>query len=220
MIDRSKDLTGRDALARRSVVYGDPTALPGGEQPDRILEDFPSRATALLCLAAGQSLAADPLRSGLELLVVEGEIAFDGVLLGQYGYARRLHGPSPVVAAAANSLLLVKRGHIPADDRAEIVIEPRPSLWQVEADSGLPTLLLHRHAGITIALRRYQAGTAPVVNRPPGGEEILVLDGTLLDERSAYPRGSWIRNPPGSLNQPYSLEGCLVYAQSGHLPVL
>jgi hypothetical protein len=220
MIDLSKDPSGLGDLARRNVVYADQAALPANRQSERVLEDYPSRSTALLRLAPGSALPADALRAGLELLVVDGEVAFDGVLLGQYGYIRHPRAPNSVVAATAHTLLFVKRGHIPPEDTTETVIQPRPTRWQAEPGTGFLTLPLHRHGAIAVALQQFPAGCAPAPRRPAGGEEILVLDGTLLDERSAYPRGSWIRNPPGSLYQPYSLEGCLIYTQSGHLPVI
>jgi anti-sigma factor ChrR (cupin superfamily) len=100
------------------------------------------------------------------------------------------------------------------------VLEPRPELWKARQAGELQTLALHHHRGIAVSLMRYQPGTAAVARRRSGGEEILILDGTLLDERSAYPRGSWIRNPPGSLHEPFSVEGCLIYLQTGHLPIL
>jgi ChrR Cupin-like domain len=198
------------------VVYAD-AALPPG---DRALEDYPGRATLLYRLGPGRRLPEDAGRRGLEILVVEGEIEFDGVLLGRHGYARRPGGPSPAVVTTEAATLFIKRGHIPPEDLTETIVAPRPELWQAEPGSGLPIHPLHRHGGVVVVLRRYQAGAAPIPSRPPGGEEILVLEGTLLDERSAYPCGSWIRNPPGTLSQPYSLEGCLVYAQAGHLPVI
>lgn len=220
MIDLSKDPSGLADLARRNVVYADQSALPGNRQSARVLEDYPSRSTALLRLAPGSALPADVSRAGLEMLVVDGEVAFDGVLLGQYGYVRRLLAPDAAVAATMDTLLFVKRGHVPPEDTTDTVVQPRPTRWQAEPGTGLLTLPLHRHGGITVALQQFPAGSAPAPRRPAGGEEILVLDGTLLDERSAYPRGSWIRNPPGSLFQPYSVEGCLIYTQSGHLPVI
>ena len=51
----------------------------------------------------------------------------------------------------------------------------------------------------------------------PGGEETFVLDGVLEDELGRYPRGAWLRNPPGSAHQPFSPDGCLLYLKTGHL---
>ncbi len=216
----TKNLRIAGELARRCVVHADEARHRAEGQLTQTLEDYPGRSTLLCRLGPGRRLPADTERRGLEILVVEGEIEVDDRVLGQYGYMRHPGGPSPLVTAISRSMLFVKRGHIPPEDTAPTVTVPQVAMWQVDPASGLPTLPLHRQGDIAVVLRRYQAGTAPVTHRPPKGEETLVLEGTLLDERSAYARGSWIRHPPGSLYQPYSLEGCLVYAQSGHLPIV
>ncbi|MEB3214064.1 MAG: cupin domain-containing protein, partial [Leptolyngbyaceae bacterium] len=50
-----------------------------------------------------------------------------------------------------------------------------------------------------------------------GGEEIFVLDGVFEDEQGRYPKGTWLRNPPGSVHSPFSTEGCVIYVKTGHL---
>jgi|HubBroStandDraft_1064217.scaffolds.fasta_scaffold00043_18 hypothetical protein len=215
------DPTNAADLARRRVVYAEQAGSRHGDgMAIRIFEEFPARFTALVHLAAGSSLPADPARRGFEILVVDGEVDLGGGRLHRHGYARGPTGPGPATVAADNSILFVKRGHIPAEDRREIVHQPGPADWKDRQEGQLRTLALHHHTGIAVSLMRYLPGTAAVVRRRLGGEEILVLDGTLLDERSAYPRGTWIRNPPGSLHQPYSVEGCLIYLQTGHLPII
>ena len=44
-----------------------------------------------------------------------------------------------------------------------------------------------------------------------------MLEGALDDEHGRYPKGTWLRNPPGSEHSPFSDEGCLFYVKSGHL---
>lgn len=44
----------------------------------------------------------------------------------------------------------------------------------------------------------------------PGGEEILVLSGTFSDENGHYPAGWYLRNPPGSSHQPFSVQGATI----------
>ncbi len=46
-----------------------------------------------------------------------------------------------------------------------------------------------------------------------GGEEILVLDGVLTDERGDHPAGTYLRNPPGSAHAPSSRGGCLLFVK-------
>jgi len=223
MIGSSDNPTSAADLARRRVVYADPHRLRddcGGGIEAQVFEDYPARFTGLFHLSAGARLPPDPARRGTEILVFDGQVEFDGVLLSRHGYARRPTRPDPVVIATTESILFVKRGHIPPEDNFETVLEPHPELWKGRQAGELQTLALHHHGGIAVSLMRYQPGTAAVIRRRIGGEEILILEGTLLDERSAYPRGSWIRNPPGSLHEPFSVEGCLIYLQTGHLPII
>lgn len=55
---------------------------------------------------------------------------------------------------------------------------------------------------------RYEPGAGYSPHRHDGGEEILVLDGVFSDEHGDYPAGSYLRNPPGSTHQPFSVNGC------------
>lgn len=43
-----------------------------------------------------------------------------------------------------------------------------------------------------------------------GGEEFLVLEGVFSDEHGDYPRGFYVRNPPGSSHRPFSRDGCVI----------
>ena len=44
-----------------------------------------------------------------------------------------------------------------------------------------------------------------------------MLEGALEDEHGRYPRGTWVRSPPGSAHTPSSREGCMLYVKDGHL---
>lgn len=46
-----------------------------------------------------------------------------------------------------------------------------------------------------------------------GGEEIFVLGGTFSDEHGHYPSGWYLRNPPGSSHQPFSVEGATIFVK-------
>jgi anti-sigma factor ChrR (cupin superfamily) len=71
-----------------------------------------------------------------------------------------------------------------------------------------------------VALVRWAPGTVFEKHQHPGGEEILVLEGALEDDEDRYPTGAWLRNPPGSRHMPFSLDGCLIYVKTGHLPAV
>jgi anti-sigma factor ChrR (cupin superfamily) len=68
-----------------------------------------------------------------------------------------------------------------------------------------------------VALWRVAPGTRLARHEHPAGEETFVLDGVLEDELGRYPRGAWLRNPPGSAHQPFSPDGCLLYVKTGHV---
>ena len=43
-----------------------------------------------------------------------------------------------------------------------------------------------------------------------GGEEFLVLDGVFSDQTGDFPKGSYVRNPPGTGHAPGSEPGCTI----------
>jgi len=46
-----------------------------------------------------------------------------------------------------------------------------------------------------------------------GGEELLVLEGTLSDEMGDYPAGTYVRNPVGSSHTSSSADGCTIFVK-------
>ena len=74
--------------------------------------------------------------------------------------------------------------------------------------------------GENVALVRWAPGTKFAQHAHWGGEEIFVIEGTFQDEHGDYPAGSWIRSPHLSQHNPWSDEGCLIYVQTGHLPMV
>jgi len=47
----------------------------------------------------------------------------------------------------------------------------------------------------------------------PGGEELLVLEGTFHDETGDFPVGTYVRNPPGTHHAPGSKSGCTLFVK-------
>ena len=87
--------------------------------------------------------------------------------------------------------------------------------------AGVEKHLLDRQGGEvarTTSIVRYLPGSRFERHNHCGGEEILVLEGTLSDELGAYPAGTYLLNPGGSAHAPSSKEGCtlLVKLQQMH----
>jgi len=71
--------------------------------------------------------------------------------------------------------------------------------------------------GVATSIVRYSPGASYPAHSHPGGEEILVLEGTFADEHGRYPAGTYLRNPPGSTHHPYSPDGRVLFVKLGHL---
>jgi anti-sigma factor ChrR (cupin superfamily) len=76
---------------------------------------------------------------------------------------------------------------------------------------GVSRMMLDRVGGEVAratSIVRYEPGAGYSSHRHDGGEEILVLDGVFSDEHGDYPAGTYLRNPPGTSHQPFSVGGC------------
>ncbi|MEY2934110.1 MAG: hypothetical protein RL033_4859 [Pseudomonadota bacterium] len=68
-------------------------------------------------------------------------------------------------------------------------------------------------SGTVTSLVQYAAGSRFPDHGHPGGEEMLVLAGTLSDERGDFSPGTYLLNPEGFRHTPYSREGCTVFVK-------
>lgn len=68
-------------------------------------------------------------------------------------------------------------------------------------------------SGQVTSLVRYNPGTAFPEHHHPGGEEILVLEGTFSDQTGDWKTGSLLLNPEGFVHSPHSVPGCLLFVR-------
>jgi anti-sigma factor ChrR (cupin superfamily) len=76
---------------------------------------------------------------------------------------------------------------------------------------------LYEHGTERVRLVRLAAGARLPRRADPGGEELFVLEGACADEHGRYPKGTWLRTPPGGAHALASDEGCILYVKTGHL---
>ena len=79
-----------------------------------------------------------------------------------------------------------------------------PGVWRKPLAREAP------ESGHATSIVRYDPGSAFSRHAHPGGEEILVLQGTFSDEHGDFAAGSYLRNPPGSSHTPFSRQGCVL----------
>jgi anti-sigma factor ChrR (cupin superfamily) len=113
--------------------------------------------------------------------------------------------------------ILVKLWQMHPDDQQRVAIATKQTPWANGLVKGLQVMPLHSYGTENVALVKWDAGTQFQPHIHLGGEEIFVVDGVFEDEFSAYPKGTWLRNPSGSRHTPFSRSGCLIYVKVGHL---
>lgn len=212
------DLSQRALLDSHALAWT-PSPQPGVER--RLLDrrgDEVARATSIVRYAPGSRFPHHGHGGGEEILVLEGCFADEHGTYGAGTYLRNPPGSSHAPFSEPGCTLLVKLRQMHPADRRRLVIDTHQAPWLPGLVGGLEVQPLHAFGSEQVALVRWAAGTGFHRHGHPGGEEILVLAGVFNDEHGRYPAGSWLRNPPGSVHQPWSEAGCTLWVKTGHLP--
>ncbi len=88
--------------------------------------------------------------------------------------------------------------------------------WMASPKAGVwrkPLAREDAERGHATSIVRYEPGASFHSHNHPGGEEILVLDGTFSDATGDFGRGTYFRNPAGFVHAPFSEEGCLIFVK-------
>jgi anti-sigma factor ChrR (cupin superfamily) len=70
-----------------------------------------------------------------------------------------------------------------------------------------------KESGHTTSIVKYLPNSKFDEHSHPLGEEVFVLDGVFSDEHGDYPKGTYVRNPPGSSHSPFSKQGCDIFVK-------
>jgi anti-sigma factor ChrR (cupin superfamily) len=99
------------------------------------------------------------------------------------------------------------------DFSQRVVINTRDLPWQPSPHSGVLRKPLAREdaeRGHATSIVQYAPGASFHQHNHPGGEEILVLEGTFSDATGDFHAGTYFRNPMGFVHAPFSKEGCII----------
>lgn len=210
-------------LSQRVVIQTD--HLPWQDSPligvkRRMLErdgEEVARATSIVRYAPGSQFSTHTHGGGEEFLVL------DGVFSDEYGdypvgtYVRNPVGSSHTPFSREGCTILVKLQQMDLQDRQRVAIDTQQTPWLPGAISGLQVMPLHTFNTEHVALVKWAPGTQFQCHKNWEGEEIFVVEGIFADDRGVYPRGTWLRNPHGSVHTPFSDEGCIIYVKTGYL---
>jgi anti-sigma factor ChrR (cupin superfamily) len=185
---------------------------------DRIGDEV-ARATSLVRYAPNSQFSRHTHGGGEEILVLEGMFADEH---GRYPAGSYLRNPigtghTPHIGEEG-ALILVKLHQFAENDILQLAIPAHRLPWQPDRRPGMTYKMLHTYRSERVSLERWEADTVvpyPLLN---GGLEFFVLEGTVSDNESEYPAGSWCRYPPGTaLTLHAGSEGVRLYLKRGHL---
>lgn len=106
--------------------------------------------------------------------------------------------------------------HINADFSCPATVTPNQYQWVSSPMAGVERVMLDRvgeEKARATSIVRYAPNSHFPRHLHPGGEEIFVLTGTFSDEHGHYPAGWYLRNPPASSHQPFSVEGATIFVK-------
>jgi anti-sigma factor ChrR (cupin superfamily) len=177
------------------------------------------RVTSIVRYDPGSRFPPHEHPDGEEILVLEGIFADEHATYPAGTYLLNPEGFRHAPRSDAGCVLLVKLRQYPGNDRSHRVVDSNTAAWQPSEPPGRQVLPLYQEAGHCESMRlvRLGPGTRVPEHDHPGGEEIYVIAGTLVDAQGTYGQGTWLRFPDGSRHQPFSDEGCTLYVKAGHL---
>lgn len=154
---------------------------------------------------------------GEEILVLKGVFSDE---LGDYPagtYLRNPPGSAHAPFSEHGCVILVKLNQFDEHDLEYVRIDTNQASWQPVIGE-MEILPLHSFKQENVALLRWNGTDAYHSHGHFGGEELLVLEGTLIDEHGEYPKGTWTRSPHASQHVPYVTEPTTLWFKTGHLP--
>ena len=221
--DTKHHLLIRADLSQRAVV------LPG-EEPfvpspmagvERMMLDRDggevARATTIVRYAPNSYFPPHTHGGGEEFFVL------DGVFSDEHGdypagtYVRNPPGTRHKSFTKDGCTIFVKLHQFQQGDLHQFSIDTNKAQWSEGKVTGLSELPLHQFGREHVSLIRWAPGASFTQHTHSAGEEMLVLSGSFVDELGSYPKGSWIRNPPGSTHRPMTQPGSTILGKLGHL---
>ena len=172
--------------------------------------------TSLVRYDAGSKFSAHEHPRGEEIFVLDGVFSDE---TGDYPagtYIRNPPGSSHSPFSNEGCDLLVKLDQFGADDVFSLRIDTNKGDW-LPGEFGVRVMPLFYYETEMVALYKWPAGTRYEMQPHFGGEEVLVISGTLCDEYGEYPPGTWLRNPHNSEQSRYTEEETIIWIKTGHL---
>lgn len=174
-----------------------------------------ARATTIVRFAPGHSFSAHTHGGGEEYVVL------DGVFQDEHGdyptgtYVRNPPTSRHTPRSDAGCTILVKLWQFDPDDRSQFSKDMAEGL--VSVGDGVRSTELHSDAREVVSYFELDPGAALQVDAP-GGIEVYVLSGSLMESDDDLRQGSWLRLPE---ERPFAAaagdDGAKLWMKTGHL---
>lgn len=195
-----------------------PSPLAGVERLmlDRIGGEV-ARATSIVRYAPRSRFSRHEHELGEEFIVLDGVFSDESGDYPRGSYVRNPPGTSHAPHSEPGCRIFVKLRQFDPGDRTPVAIN---FLDESEWEPGSDVLELHAYGAERVRVRRLAAGAALEIDPADAGTELLVIEGSLADGKTAYARETWLRYPPGSRVALIADEASLVWVKTGHLDPL
>ena len=153
---------------------------------------------------------------GEEIYVLDGVFSDENGDYPAGTYIRNPPGSRHKPFTKEGCTIFVKLEQFQKGDNEHIVLRPEDQQWRAGIGN-LKVLSLHTYQTESTALVHWPANEIFQPHTHWGGEEIVVISGTFIDEHGEYPAGSWVRSPHMSQHFPRVDEETLILVKVGHL---
>ncbi|MCR9255591.1 MAG: cupin domain-containing protein [Alphaproteobacteria bacterium] len=208
-------------ILRSEDVDWVPSPLPGVDRKmlDRIGGEV-ARATSIVRYAPESRFSEHQHTGGEEFIVLDGVFSDDSGDYGPGSYVRNPPGTAHAPWSKEGCTIFVKLWQFDAADltpvSTNILAEDG---WNTGPAEGMQVKPLYTFDGEKVFAVKFAPGAVNATHSHPGGEEILVLEGSISDEDGTYPKGAWVRSPAGSSHEVTAgPEGAVLWIKHGHLP--
>ncbi len=195
-----------------------PQAGVGRRMLDRIGGEV-ARATSVVRYTPDSVFPPHEHELGEEFLVL------DGIFSDEHGdypagtYVRNPPGSRHSPRTDPGCTILVKLRQMPLSEKQRVVVDTGSTAWEPGDAPGHERQMLFSAGpdGEVVTMERLAVGASLPDYDCPGGEELFLVSGDLVDEQRSYEAGSWIRNPTGYRHGLSSKSGAVYWVKRGHL---
>lgn len=175
-----------------------------------------ARATSIVRYAPSAGYPEHPHPGGEEILVLSGTFSEGQDHYPAGWYLRNPPGSSHQPSTLEGATIFVKLWQMPADEMTRVRIDTRlPTNWQLR--DGRQVCPLFSQGSEAVSLQRLEPGEVLFTGQVDSAE-LLILEGGVVEEQTAYGKGSWMRLPKGTYPHIQAgVDGATIYLKTGHL---